>query len=150
MKYRIPNLVNFDSFVFRIGELSRMTGVSSRQLRYWEQRDYISAITRDDQNKARVYDFHTFIQVSIIKKLQDEGYRLPAAVEKMHSIEAEISLSRKFFQVVFDGVEVIDGKMFLNLGYFDKAKTKILYGLYENGEASYEVRPATENNHEAK
>ncbi|GAT17884.1 MerR family transcriptional regulator [Secundilactobacillus silagei] len=144
MRYRIPNLVNFDQFVFRIGELSRMTGVSSRQLRYWEQRDYISAITRDDQNKARVYDFHTFIQVSIIKKLLDEGYRLPAAVEKMRSIEKEISLSRKFFQVAFDGVDVIDGKMYLNLGYFDKAKTQILYGLYEDGQVSYEIRPVSE------
>lgn len=148
MKYRIPNLVDFDQFVFRIGELGRMTGVSSRQLRYWEQRHYISAIARDDQNKARVYDFHTFIQVSIIKKLQDEGYRLPAAVEKMRSIEKETTLARKFFQVAFDGVEVIDGKMFLNLGYFDKAKTKILYGLYEDGEISYEIRPASEETDE--
>lgn len=145
MRYRIPNLVNFDQFVFRIGELSRMTGVSSRQLRYWEQRDYISAITRDDQNKARVYDFHTFIQVSIIKRLQDEGYRLPAAVEKMRSIQKEIALSREFFKAAFDGVEVIDGQLYLNLGYFDKAKTKILYGRYENGETSYEVRPVNKD-----
>ncbi|MCH5462323.1 MerR family transcriptional regulator [Lactobacillus sp. LC28-10] len=145
MNYQIPNLVNTDTFVFRIGELSRMTGVSSRQLRYWEQREYISANTRDDQNKARVYDFHTFLQVSIIKKLQDEGYRLPAAVEKMRSIEKEILLARKFFKVAFNGVEVVEGKMYLNLGYFDKAKTQVLYGLYENGEASYEVRPANDN-----
>ncbi len=122
-----------------------MTGVSSRQLRYWEQRDYISAITRDDQNKARVYDFYTFLQVSIIKKLLDEGYRLPAAVEKMSSIEKELSLSRKFFHAAFNGVEVVDGQVFLNLGYFDKAKTQILYGQYENGQASYEVRPANDD-----
>ncbi|GAT18330.1 MerR family transcriptional regulator [Secundilactobacillus silagincola] len=145
MKYQIPNIVDFDKFVFRIGELSRMTGVSSRQLRYWEQRDYISAITRDDQNKARVYDFYTFLQVSIIKKLLDEGYRLPAAVEKMSSIEKELSLSRKFFHAAFNGVEVVDGQVFLNLGYFDKAKTQILYGQYENGQASYEVRPANDD-----
>lgn len=63
----------------------------------------------------------------------------------MRSIEKELLLARKFFKVAFNGVEVVDGKMFLNLGYFDKAKTKILYGSFEDGKASYQVRPVNES-----
>ncbi|MTV82088.1 MerR family transcriptional regulator [Secundilactobacillus folii] len=137
---RIPNLISFDKLVFRIGELSRMTEVSSRQLRYWEQRGYISAMTRNDQNKARVYDFHTFIEVRIIKRLLDEGYRLPAAVERMRNIDSEMVLARHFFQEAFQGVEIIDGKAMLNLGNFDDEQTQTLYGLYEDGKVRYQVR----------
>lgn len=139
---RIPNLINFEKFVFRIGELSRMTEVSSRQLRYWEQRGYISAMARNDQNKARLYDFHTFIEVRIIKRLLDEGYRLPAAVERMRNIDSEMVLARHFFQEAFHGVEIIDGQTMLNMGYFDDAQTQIIYGLYENGKVQYRILPA--------
>ncbi|WP_054700709.1 MerR family DNA-binding transcriptional regulator [Secundilactobacillus odoratitofui] len=51
LEHRIPNLINFEKLVFRIGELSRMTEVSSRQLRYWEQRGYIQAMARSDRIK---------------------------------------------------------------------------------------------------
>ncbi|WP_082019979.1 MerR family DNA-binding transcriptional regulator [Fructilactobacillus fructivorans] len=29
---------NMQDFIFRIGEVSKMTGVSPRQLRYWEKK----------------------------------------------------------------------------------------------------------------
>ena len=35
---------SFDNMQFRIGELARMTGVSTRQLRYWEKQGYVSTI----------------------------------------------------------------------------------------------------------
>lgn len=36
----------FENMRFRIGELARMTGVSTRQLRYWEKQGYVLAIDR--------------------------------------------------------------------------------------------------------
>lgn len=142
LRARIPNLINFETLVFRIGELSRMTEVSSRQLRYWEQRGYIQAMARNDQNKARVYNFHTFIQVRIIKRLLDEGYRLPAAVERMHSIDEEMGMVRQFFSNSFQGVEIEDGQAMFNLGYFDDDETQILYGVYDGDRVKYMVRSA--------
>lgn len=142
LRARIPNLINFETLVFRIGELSRMTEVSSRQLRYWEQRGYIQAMARNDQNKARVYNFHTFIQVRIIKRLLDEGYRLPAAVERMHSIDEEMGMVRQFFSNSFQGVEIEDGQTMFNLGYFDDDETQILYGTYDGDRVRYLVRSA--------
>lgn len=144
IRNRIPNLINFEKLVFRIGELSRMAEVSSRQLRYWEQRGYISAMARNDQNKARVYDFHTFMQVRIIKRLLDEGYRLPAAVDKMRSIDSEMGFTRRFFSEAFKGVEMIDGQPMLNMGYFDEDETQVLYGLYEDGKVKYQIRSKTD------
>lgn len=144
LEHRIPNLINFEKLVFRIGELSRMTEVSSRQLRYWEQRGYIQAMARSDQNKARVYDFHTFLEVRIIKRLLDQGYRLPAAVEKMRNIDEEMGFTRQFFSKAFKGVEIVDQQPMINMGYFDDSKKQILYGFYKDGEIRYQLQPVDE------
>lgn len=139
---KLPNFVDLDLLVFRIGELSRMTGISSRQLRYWEQRGYISAMDREDEHKARLYNFHTLIQVLIISRLLDEGYRLPSAVEKMHDMVKKMSITREFFTRAFQGIEVDGDTVKMNLGYFDEAQTQTLYGLNEDGHIRYEVEPA--------
>lgn len=63
-KFKKPT---FDNLQFRIGELARMTGVSTRQLRYWEKQGYVSAIARDDEQESRLYGFPAYVKVTIIK-----------------------------------------------------------------------------------
>ncbi|KRM77983.1 MerR family transcriptional regulator [Secundilactobacillus collinoides] len=136
----MPELLNLESFRFRISEISTMTGVSTRQLRYWEQKGYIHPMTRTDQQKARMYDFHTFVAVRIMKVFLDEGYRLPSAAEKMTSFLADINVFRDFVKQAFRGIEIVDGQPAVDMGSFDKAGKQILYGINDNGHIRYIVK----------
>jgi DNA-binding transcriptional MerR regulator len=66
---------------FSIGDTSRMTGVSQKQLRNWEARGYIPPATRVICGK-RAYRHFTRRQVEqivAIKRSLDEGYTLSHA-----------------------------------------------------------------------
>ena len=60
-------LLDFDflrKLVVGIGEVSQITGIPTRQIRYWEEKGNIKKIL-------------------LIKELLDEGYTLDASVEKV-------------------------------------------------------------------
>ena len=54
----------FDKLQFGIGDLARMTGVSTRQLRYWEKQGYVKALDRNDDQESRLYGFRAFLKVT--------------------------------------------------------------------------------------
>lgn len=74
-------------FQFRIGELATMTGVSTRQLRYWESKGIISSLEREGEQDARVYNYTAYVTVAVIKEFLDEGYTLKGAVKKQTNIK---------------------------------------------------------------
>ena len=69
--------------VVGIGEVSEITGVPKRQIRYWEEKSYI--LSRGEAGTTRKYDYATIKTIVLIKELIDEGYILEKAVEKVHS-----------------------------------------------------------------
>jgi DNA-binding transcriptional MerR regulator len=66
---------------FSIGDTARMTGVSQKQLRHWEAREFISAPLRIvcGQRAYRYFTRKQLVQIEAIKKLLDEGYTLSHA-----------------------------------------------------------------------
>ena len=64
-----------------IGDMCKITGVTGRQLRYWEERGYIKSLA-DEKNSARKYSWEMLYKVGSIKAFIDEGYTLAKAVEK--------------------------------------------------------------------
>ena len=62
-------------------EVSRVTGVSTSQLRYWEKKGYIQS-EQDDQNKNHYFSLPTIFQAFTIKLFLDQGYTLTMAVKK--------------------------------------------------------------------
>ena len=66
---------------FSIGDTARMTGVSQKQLRHWEAREFISAPMRIvcGQRAYRHFTKKQLEQIQAIKKLLDEGYTLSHA-----------------------------------------------------------------------
>ena len=148
MVNNLSDLVNLTNLRFKIGELSKMAGVSTRQLRYWEQKKFISANEREADQDARVFSFRMYIKVLLIKHYLDEGYKLAAANEKSKDvIEDELWLHR-FFEDSFKGIELIDGKRAVNLGFFDQENRQTLYGFNEGGKISYAVKPLPEKEEE--
>ena len=96
----------FNNLKIGIGEVSKISGVSQRQLRYWEQKGYIKPV--DTNSGVRVYDFASIYTVFYIKSKLDEGYTLSTAYEKSKSTYAKSQVMRKFFHNLITGVELTD------------------------------------------
>lgn len=67
--------------IMGIGEVSEVTGVPTRQIRYWEEKGYISSIS--EQGKNRRYNYASIKKILLIKELLDEGFTLEASVLKV-------------------------------------------------------------------
>ncbi|HAT54808.1 MAG TPA: MerR family transcriptional regulator [Lactobacillus sp.] len=139
---KIFSMVNL---IFGIGQISKMTDVSTRQLRYWESKGYIHPKKREDGNTSRVYGYDTFLKVSGIKLMLDEGYTLAASVERTDALMNEAFNIRSFLLDAYHGEATVEGHTMLDLGYFDDAHTQRLYArTTENGHVHYVVKPENE------
>ena len=65
-----------------IGEVSEITEIPQRQIRYWESRGYISSVP--SKTTTRRYSYQMIKKMLLIKELLDEGYTLESAVEKVN------------------------------------------------------------------
>lgn len=66
--------------VVGIGEVSEITGIPQRQLRYWQQKGIIKTV--DDNSSTRRFNYFEIKKITLIKELLDEGYTLEAAAQK--------------------------------------------------------------------
>ncbi|MEC5143966.1 MerR family transcriptional regulator [Chitinophaga sp. 212800010-3] len=71
-----------DKLVVGIGEVAQITGIPTRQIRYWEDKGIIVSLT-EEEGKNRRYDYKNIKKMLLIKELLDEGYTLDAAAEKV-------------------------------------------------------------------
>ena len=71
-----------DKLVVGIGEVSQITGIPTRQIRYWEDKEIITSLT-EEEGKNRRYDYKNIKKMLLIKELLDEGYTLDASSEKV-------------------------------------------------------------------
>lgn len=71
-----------DKVIVGIGEVSQITGIPTRQIRYWEEKGIITSLT-EEEGKNRRYDYPNIKRMLLIKELIDEGYTLDAAAEKV-------------------------------------------------------------------
>ena len=97
----------FQNLEIGIGEVSKLTGVSQRQLRYWETKGYIKPIS-DDQSGVRRYNLATLYLIVFIKEQLHEGFTLSAAFEHSKDIRLKSRIVHQFFRETFDDVKVTD------------------------------------------
>ena len=71
-----------DKLVVGIGEVSQITAIPTRQIRYWEEKGIISSLT-EEEGKNRRYNYENIKKMLLIKEMIDEGYTLDAAAEKV-------------------------------------------------------------------
>ncbi|AVK62109.1 MerR family transcriptional regulator [Lactobacillus sp. CBA3605] len=138
---RLKCQFNAHQFELGISDLSKGTGVSQTQLRYWEQKGYIYSKNVTEKNAAHHYSYGTFMRVHLIKAFLDEGFTLAAAAKMAAERRNRLDMMRLFTLKAFQGIEERDGHHMLNLGYFDEAKTQVLYGYMVNEEVHYQVYP---------
>lgn len=66
-----------------IGEVSKITGIPQRQLRYWQAKGIIHTSENDTQSATRRFDYWQIKKILLIKELLDEGFTLDAAAQKV-------------------------------------------------------------------
>ncbi|SFK57133.1 MerR family transcriptional regulator [Proteiniphilum acetatigenes] len=71
-----------DKLVVGIGEVSQITNIPTRQIRYWEDKGIIKSLT-EVEGKNRRYNYENIKKMLLIKEMIDEGYTLDAAAEKV-------------------------------------------------------------------
>lgn len=71
-----------DKLVVGIGEVSQITSIPTRQIRYWEEKGIITSLT-EEEGKNRRYNYENIKKMLLIKELLDEGYTLDASAEKV-------------------------------------------------------------------
>jgi DNA-binding transcriptional MerR regulator len=76
---------------YSIGDTARITGVTEKQLRHWEEQNYLSDIERTICGE-RAYRRYSEDQIKLISKMKeylDMGFTLSAASKKALEKQAE-------------------------------------------------------------
>ncbi|MDM1044850.1 MerR family transcriptional regulator [Myroides sp. 1354] len=71
-----------DKLVVGIGEVSQITGIPTRQIRYWEEKGIVTSLT-EEEGKNRKYNYENIKKMLLIKELMEEGYTLDASADKV-------------------------------------------------------------------
>lgn len=67
--------------IIGIGEVSEITGVPTRQIRYWEEKKIITS-SSDGEGSTRRFDYFNVKKILLAKQFLDEGFTLNAAAKK--------------------------------------------------------------------
>ncbi|MTV81752.1 MerR family transcriptional regulator [Secundilactobacillus folii] len=108
-----------------IGDVSAATGVSQSQLRYWEQKGYISSEKEHGQN--RKYTYAMLVRVFMIRNAMQEGFTLAAAAKRANQHKETMNLLKKAMIDRFQGIDEIDGCKAIDMGYVNQHQTERLY-----------------------
>ncbi len=71
-----------EKLVVGIGEVSEITCIPTRQIRYWEDKKIIESLSENGRNRR--YDYKNIKKMLLIKEMLDEGYTLDASAEKVN------------------------------------------------------------------
>ncbi len=62
----IDDVEFLNKLIVGIGEVSKITGIPTRQIRYWEDKGIIQSLT-EEQGKNRRYDYENIKRMLLIK-----------------------------------------------------------------------------------
>src|SRR5687768_5787738 len=68
-----------------IGEVSEITGIPQRQLRYWQEKGLIMTTVAAGSSITRRFNYVEIKKILLIKELLEEGFTLEAAAKKIEN-----------------------------------------------------------------
>ena len=83
--HEIDPLLDFDllkKLVVGIGEVSDITSVPTRKIRYWEEKGIIES-EKEGQGSTRRYNYLNIKKILLIQELLEEGFTLDSAAKKV-------------------------------------------------------------------
>lgn len=138
------NLIAGDELRINMTELSRVTGVSTSQIRYWERKGYIHS-KQDEKNKNHHFSFLTLLNVYTIKYYLDQGYTLSAAVDKERHHRELGKIFQSFLADRIKGVEQVDaGHGEISLGTLTNDPSREIYAVVDRQGTRLYSRPAVD------
>lgn len=78
-------LMDFDllqKLIVAIGEVSEITKVPTRKIRYWEEKGIIQS-EKEGEGTTRKYNYINIKKILLIQELIEEGYTLDTAAKKV-------------------------------------------------------------------
>lgn len=108
-------MVEENSLRISLKELSTASGVSGRQLRYWEEKGFIKS-EQSQAGKAHKYTLQTMFEVISIKNLLDQGYTLAKAVEINRQHKHVRHAIRQFVRANLLKIQEDNGGVRMNIG----------------------------------
>lgn len=115
-----------DELRIGISELSKMSQTSPRQLRYWEEKGYITSIN-PETSTHRSYRLQAVVMVEMIKYYLDQGFTLTKAAEKAQDRLTKVQHVRTVFSKFIKDSEVIADRFVLfTIGKFEAKNERLL------------------------
>lgn len=132
-------MIDPDKLIFGIGQVGEITGVSARQLRYWEQQKFISSVDTK-KGQSRKYDAFNLIRIFHIKKFQEQGFTLQSAAQKADDFEKRLPIIKHFLKDKIKDIQPFEnGGGQIDFGEFDD--NKHLYGITDADGSRFEIKP---------
>ncbi|GEK29620.1 MerR family transcriptional regulator [Furfurilactobacillus siliginis] len=131
-------LVSTDHVAMGIGDLSRATGVSPTQLRYWTDKNYIE-VDEHAEGKHK-YAYETIYKVRAIKSFLDDGFTLSAAVSRMAEHRAIVHALKHVVTDRIEDVEVDGNEHLFDFGPFDPDPTCHLLARVNESGTTFELQ----------
>lgn len=78
-------LLDFDllkRLIVGIGEVSEITGIPTRKIRYWEDKGAIQS-ENETEGSTRRYNYLNVKKMLLIQEMLDEGFTLDSAIKKV-------------------------------------------------------------------
>ncbi|MCY9806258.1 MerR family transcriptional regulator [Lentilactobacillus senioris] len=138
----IGKFMDSDNLIFGIGQVSKITGVSSRSLRYWESQGYISTLKSDnDKQTSRQYNVQNLLKIFRIKHFQDEGYTLQGAVEKALKLQAQLPIIKTFMEKQIQDIIIEEDRGVIDFGFCDSSQKQRIIGIVDrDANTHFEIR----------
>ncbi|GAA0299526.1 DNA-binding transcriptional MerR regulator [Gracilibacillus halotolerans] len=81
----LHHLLDFEllnKLIVGIGEVSDITGIPTRKIRYWEEKGAIES-EKSGEGSTRRYNYLNVKKMLLIQEMLDEGFTLDAAIKKV-------------------------------------------------------------------
>lgn len=138
----IKRLIVSKELKINMTEASRLTGVSTSQLRYWEKKGYIKS-EQGEQNKNHYFTLTTVLQAFTIKFFLDQGFTLAMAVKKEQKRRESSLILRQF---ITNGVTAVKQNGEVKLGPLADDPATEVYAQVAGDHVSYHLRPVKPSN----
>ncbi|HCD08668.1 MAG TPA: hypothetical protein DEQ50_10520 [Lactobacillus sp.] len=132
----------FNQILLGITQVANIAGVTSRQLRYWEERGLIQSASKK-ANNARQYSVSTTLKVIIISHFNQGGMSLDEAAKIAEEISFQSQALGLLLAKGYSGFEKTDDEMKIFLEPVANNDNQKIVGIIKNEKVSFSIEDKT-------
>ncbi|MCP9613182.1 MerR family DNA-binding transcriptional regulator [Levilactobacillus brevis] len=129
---------SFNKALLGSTQVANIAGISSRQLRYWEQQGYIQSAPQK-ANNARQYSVNTTLKIIIIAHYNHKGINLKKAVSIADDMLIQARAIGQLITLGYQGFEQHSSSTNLFLGPVANQPEKQIVSIIQNNKVSFKL-----------